>query len=51
MQIFFFPRVLVFYRDYLKNMFPYIIGYVINGNLYIKLGSKKLLNFLEFLIE
>ncbi len=50
MQNFFFPRILVFYRDYLKNTFPYIIGYVINGSLYIKLISKKLLNFLEFLI-
>ena len=46
-----FTRILTEYNVYLKKTFPYLIGYVINGYLYINVSSKKLLNFLEFLIR
>ena len=42
-------RILTIYRDYLKKIFPQLIGYVINGDLFIKIPSNKIINFLSFL--
>ena len=42
-------NILIIYRDYLKKLFPQIIGYIINGELVIKVPSKKIKKFLNFL--
>lgn len=43
-------NILILYRDYLKKLFPQTIGYIINGELIIKVPQnkiKKILNFLK----
>jgi len=43
-------NVLKYYRDYLKKLFPQILGYIINGELIIQVPNnkiKKILNFLK----
>lgn len=37
------------YRDYLRDMFPQTLGYVINGEFVLKVPSKKINNILRFL--
>ena len=33
-------KILLNYRNYLKKLFPFIIGYVVNGELILKVSSK-----------
>ena len=42
-------NILLIYRDYLKKLFPYIKGSLINGQLIIKIPNNKLLNIINFL--
>jgi NADH/F420H2 dehydrogenase subunit C len=42
-------NILSIYRDYLKKIFPQTIGYVINGELIIKVPHKKIKKILSFL--
>lgn len=42
-------NILVLYRDYLKKLFPQTIGYIINGELIIKVPQNKIKKFLNFL--
>jgi len=42
-------NILLIYRDYLKKIFPQSIGYIINGELIIKIPAKKLIKILNFL--
>lgn len=42
-------NILLIYRDYLKKIFPQTIGYIINGELIIKIPVKKLTKILNFL--
>jgi len=44
-----FSNILVIYRDYLKKLFPQTIGYIINGELIIKVPNKKIKKILYFL--
>lgn len=37
------------YRDYLRNLFPQTLGYLINGELVLKVSPKKVRNILIFL--
>jgi NADH:ubiquinone oxidoreductase subunit C len=41
--------ILLNYRDYLKKLFPHLMGFVINGELVVKISSKQILKFLTFL--
>lgn len=41
--------VLINYRDDLKKFFPQLIGYIVNGELIIKIQSQKILKLLNFL--
>jgi NADH dehydrogenase (ubiquinone) Fe-S protein 3 len=41
--------VLINYRDDLKKFFPQLIGYIVNGELVIKIKSQKILRVLNFL--
>jgi NADH:ubiquinone oxidoreductase subunit C len=41
--------VLINYRDDLKKFFPQLIGYIVNGELIIKIKSQKILKLLKFL--
>ena len=41
--------VLINYRDDLKKFFPDLIGYIVNGELIIKIKSQKILRILNFL--
>ena len=38
-------NILVLYRDYLKKLFPQTIGYIINGELIIKVPQNKIKKF------
>ena len=40
-------NILVLYRDYLKKLFPQTIGYIINGELIIKVPQNKIKKFLN----
>jgi hypothetical protein len=42
-------KILLNYRNYLKKLFPFIIGYVVNGELILKVSSKNVKNFIYFL--
>jgi NADH:ubiquinone oxidoreductase subunit C len=42
-------NILLIYRDYLKKLFPQTIGYVVNGDLIIKIPSRKIIKLLSFL--
>ena len=42
-------NVLLNYRDYLKKIFPQSLGYIINGELIIKIPSNKIIRLLSFL--
>ena len=42
-------NILILYRDYLKKLFPQTIGYIINGELIIKVPQNKIKKFLNFL--
>ena len=42
-------HILLFYRDYLKKLFPQTIGYIINGELIIKVPQTKITKILNFL--
>lgn len=42
-------NILILYRDYLKKLFPQTIGYIINGELIIKVPQNKIKKILSFL--
>jgi len=42
-------NLLIKHRDYLKRMFPHLIGYIVNNELIIKTNTDKILNVLNFL--
>lgn len=42
-------NILILYRDYLKKLFPQTTGYIINGELIIKVPQNKIKKILSFL--
>jgi NADH:ubiquinone oxidoreductase subunit C len=45
----YFLKLFLNYRNYLKQVFPQLNGYFLNGELFIKVPVNKLLNIIYFL--
>ena len=48
-MVYFTNIVLLNYRDYIKKIFPQLLGYLINGELIIKVSALKITRLLRFL--
>jgi hypothetical protein len=42
-------KVLTNYRDYLKTIFPTVLSYILNGELFVKIPLNNLKNLMFFL--
>ncbi len=42
-------ELLINYRNYLKNIFPQTLSYILNGELFIKIPLAKIKHFIFFL--